>query len=84
MYEQFSDYRRHLKKLIKYSKANFYAKKFDESKGDMKKTWKLINDIRGTKKRCTKPEFVINNERIIERRVVANAFNNTLSLLPLI
>ena len=75
MYEQFSDYRRHLKKIIKYSKANFYAKKFDESKGDMKKTWKLINDIRGTKKRSTKPEFIINNERIIERRVIANAFN---------
>ena len=75
LYEQFSDYRRHLKKLIKIAKSKFYEKKFDENQGNAKSTWKLINEIRGKTKRSIKPEFIIDNQRIIERRVIANEFN---------
>ena len=43
--------------------------------GNPKKTWELINQIRGSMKKSIKPQFIINNERIIERRVIANEFN---------
>ncbi|NRB81763.1 MAG: reverse transcriptase family protein, partial [Saccharospirillaceae bacterium] len=41
----------------------------------MKKTWAVINELRGKKKRSVKPEFIIDNERIIDRRIIANKFN---------
>ena len=40
-----------------------------------KKTWQIINELRG-KKRCEiKPNFVINNERVTNGRLIANEFN---------
>ena len=41
----------------------------------MKKTWSVINEIRGKRKSSIKPQFIIDNERIIERRIIANEFN---------
>ena len=41
----------------------------------MKKTWAVINELRGKHKTPTKPEFVINNRRITDRRIIANEFN---------
>ena len=58
--------------LIKSSKAKYYNNKFFEATGNPKKTWELINQIRGSIKKGIKPQFIINNERIIERRVIAN------------
>ena len=41
----------------------------------MKKTWTLINKIRGKNKKVVKPLFKIDNERITDRRIIANKFN---------
>ena len=46
-----------------------------KDEGDMKKTWNLINEIRGERKNDIKPVFIIDNERIISRRIIANEFN---------
>ena len=35
----------------------------------------MINELRGKSKKVIKPPFLINNERIFERRVIANEFN---------
>ena len=75
LYEKFSNYRRHLKKIIKWAKSNYYGKQFEKSSGDIKKTWQLINSIRGKNKRSIKPLFIIDNERVIDRRIIANKFN---------
>ena len=41
----------------------------------MKKTQEIINSLRGKGKRQIKPKFIIDNEKIINRRVIANEFN---------
>ena len=41
----------------------------------MKKTWEIINSLRGKGKRQIKPKFIIDNEKIINRRVIANEFS---------
>ena len=41
----------------------------------MKKTWKIINEIRGKNNQTIKPQFIIDNKRIVERRIIANEFN---------
>ena len=35
----------------------------------------MINELRGNTKRSIKPQFIIDNERIINRRIIANKFN---------
>ena len=54
--QKFETYRFHLQKTVKVAKQNFHLGQFEDCKGDMKKTWKLINDIRGKKR---KKHFII-------------------------
>ena len=75
LYETFSKYRRNLKKIIKWAKSNYYHKQFEKTSGDMQRTWQLINSIRGKSKHSLKPSFIIDNERVIDRRIIANKFN---------
>ena len=37
--------------------------------------WEIINSIRGKNKRQIKPNFLIDNNRITSRRVIAHEFN---------
>ena len=75
LHKVFSDYRKTLKHIINFEKKKLYDKKFMEASGDPKKTWEIINQIRGKQKKSMNPIFIIDNERIIERRVIANEFN---------
>ena len=73
--EKFKSYSRTLKSLINASKSSFSQNKFIECKEDRKKTWKLINELRGSTKNNLKPCFVIDNKRITNRRTIALKFN---------
>ena len=45
-------------------------------KGDPKATWKLINNLRGKKKNARiVPSFIIDGELVMNKRIIANAFN---------
>ena len=46
-----------------------------KSKGNKKKTWQIINELRGKEKHKLKPSFLIDNERIFTRRIIADKFN---------
>lgn len=75
LYDKYSKYRRCLKHIISAVKAKHYNNKFDKAAGNPKKTWEIINHIRGKQKCPIKPQFKIDNKRIIERRIIANEFN---------
>ena len=72
---KYKDYERCLKKIIKIRKAKFYNQKISDAQGNPKKTWEVINQIRGKNKRDMKPQFMIDNQKIVERRIIANEFN---------
>ena len=74
-YEKYKSYRRYLKKVIKLAKRNYYSKRFENVQGDLKKTWSLINELRGKTKRNIKASFVINGELVEDRRQISNEFN---------
>ena len=76
LHEKFKNYHNTLKKLIKEAKKSHTHKKFSECKEDRKKTWKIINELRGNSKKKLKPSFTINNKKITNRRVIANKFNS--------
>ena len=82
-YEKFRNYRKKLKFLINQRKSKYMSVKVDECAGDSKKIWKIINNVRGKNIRSLKPNFLINNKRITDRRVIANEFNKYfVSLAP--
>ena len=64
-----------LRWVIKKAKSDYYYSKFEKSKGDKKKTWKIINELRGKEKQNVKASFMIGNERILCRRLIAEKFN---------
>ena len=63
------------KHTITAAKNKYYGKKFIQNKGNFKKTWEIINELRGKKKCGIKSQFIIDNEKISNRRVIANEFN---------
>ena len=73
--QKYKDYRRTLKHTINAAKAKYYGIKINQNMGNLKKTWALVNELRGKRKSGIKPPFIINNQRIINRRVIANEFN---------
>ena len=75
LHQQFSHYRKVLSKIIKSAKKSYYCNKLIENKEDRKKTWQIINELRGKCKQNIKPLFVIDNKRITDRRIIANEFN---------
>ena len=76
LHKAFTEYRHNLKHIIKNAKSSYYCKKINEHEGDMKKTWSIINEIRGKQKTIIKPQFIIDNQRIVERRIIAKKFND--------
>ena len=80
-HREFTEHRRLLNHLINCAKRKYHGEKIAECAGDSKRTWQIINDLRGKKKREIKPDFVIDNERVTSRRVIANEFNKYFASL---
>ena len=73
--ETYKTYHKNLKKTIKAAKKNYYYVAFDKYKGNSKKTWEIINKLRGKVKSDIKASFFIDNQLITCRRAIANKFN---------
>ena len=71
----FDDYRRVLKAVINAAKNLHNCNKITENKHDRKKMWQVINEIRGKHRKEIKPSIVIDNQKIVDRRVICNEFN---------
>ena len=73
--QTFKVYRRILKSVINAAKNTYSCNQIIENKHDRKKTWQIINELRGKCKKSIKPSFIIDNKKITDRRVIANEFN---------
>ena len=74
-YLAYKEFRRRLKNIITSAKQLVHLNKFQAAEGDCKKTWQLINELRGKSKSQIKPSFIINGTLVEDRRTIANAFN---------
>ena len=59
-----------------HCKEESLYQKFDEAKGNSKKTWQIINEIRGKGRTPIKPSFKIDGKLVEDRRAIANGFNS--------
>ena len=69
------------KSLVNLAKKKYYYQAFDDNKGSSKKTWQIINKLRGKVKCGLKASFRIDNELITCRRAIANKFNTYFTSL---
>ena len=77
----YKEYKQFLKHAIKRAKLMYYTNKFDESCKNPKKTWQIINELRGKTKSSSKDDFLIDGRRITCRRIIANKFNEYFTSL---
>ena len=75
LYKIYKDYRFELRIIIRAAKKEFYHRKFENVKGDMKKTWKLINELRGNNKDKVSTSFVIDGKLVLDHCEISNEFN---------
>ena len=74
-HQTFTRYRKALNRIINSAKNSYDCKRVIENKNDRKKTWKIINELRGKTKASIKPSFIIDNEKTTNRRIISNEFN---------
>ena len=76
-YEQFLNYQKHLKRKIKSAKRSYFQNKFQNCHGDSSSTWKITNNILGTKKKSKiPPSLVQNSDEINDETRICNIFNH--------
>ena len=83
-------YRNNLTKIIKHAKNNYYQQRFNQCDGDMRQTWKQINNILGNNHMNKNAIFKVKDTNVHDETVIANAFNdfyanvgvNTANKLP--
>ena len=76
VYEKYKLHRAILRNSIKAAKLKYYHNKFDLNKGSSKKTWQIINELRGKSKQSIKDCFIIDSEKVLCRRLIASKFNS--------
>ena len=72
----YKSYRSKLKKLIQQAELNYFRNKFDNSSGNIRKAWSVINSIRCKIKNNILPNFIDTNGVIVtNRREICSKFN---------
>ena len=75
IYERYKEYRKVLRQAVKNVKKFYYSKIFNIAVGNTKKTWEVINELRGKSKANIKASFIIDGKMVTDRREIADGFN---------
>jgi len=80
-WDQYKKARNQTNNAIKLSKKNYFVHGFDQNKANLRKTWKLINDLtsRKTSKSVKISELKIGEQKITSDCSIAEAFNDHFS-----
>ena len=82
LYEKYKSYRKKLRILVKCAESKFYSEKFDKCNGNSKKTWELINELRGKSvSKTNHSNYVVQGKLVKERRIIADEFNKYFTSL---
>lgn len=76
---KFTTYRNKLKTLLEKAEKEFYAHKLNECHGNLKKTWKIINNLMTKSDHDNSSdsiEFNYNNSPITDKKIIGEKFND--------
>ena len=75
--DKYYDYRRRFNVLVREAQTRHYTERFKKCNGDMKKCWKVLNEMRHKKRSLSFPNYIEENRQLItERRFIVNRFNH--------
>ena len=81
--QNFRHYRNKLNHLIRFTKKNYYKSKLDKAQGDMRATWRIINEILNKKK--SQPVHIskiVHNGKQFDKKIdIANQLNKFLQIM---
>ena len=66
LYEDYRKYRNNLSNVIRKCKQQHYSLKFEKATGNLKKTWSLINELRGKHNNILPSYFKIDGSSVTE------------------
>ena len=72
----YNDFRNLLNTQIKNAKREYYTNKFNENEGNIKETWKTINNAIKSKQKSNNKIKLIENNIAVESKDVSNSFIN--------
>ena len=72
----FTDFRNSLNTQIRNAKSEYYTNKFNDNEGNIKETWKTINNAIKSKRNSSDKITLKENYITIESKEVPNRFNN--------
>ena len=75
----FNQYRNKLNSLVRSSKYKYYKNKFNNSKNNMRKTWKNINNLLHNKSKIKKLQMHLNGNQFNDDFDISNAFSHDFS-----
>lgn len=75
---EYKAFKRILRQVIRNSERFYYKNKFNTCSGNLKETWKNINEILNRDKRSKRisKHFIHNNTKITDHKQIANLFND--------
>ena len=70
------NYKNKLSSTLRAAKRNYFEKKFEECKSNMKSTWRLLNEVINKRKsrNSVQSSFLIDNKEITDPMEIANHF----------
>ena len=75
--EKYKNYRTKFTSLVREAQVKYYSNRFKKCNGDMKKCWKVLNEMRHKRKSVSFPNYIeINQQLITDRRIIVNKFNH--------
>ena len=75
--KNYKQYRSKLRDILKTQKTSYFKKRFDKCNGDIKKCWKVLNEMRHKQSKLTFPNYIeFNNSLITNRRCIVTRFND--------
>ena len=78
-YQEYRTYRNKLSNLIKYAKQRHYARAFQNSSGNLKQTWAIINELRGKIRTPISSFFTFGDTTVTDKKQIANKLNTYFS-----
>ena len=75
--KNYKTYRFKLRQIINDQKSKHFKNRFEKCNGDIKKCWKVLNEMRNKRKKLSFPKYIdFNGSLITNRRLIINQFNS--------
>ena len=75
-YQSYKSLSKSIRRLIRFAEEEYYRRKFDSLGNDIRLNWKILNKLLNRTKAGMSDHFIIDGERVCDRKKISEAFGN--------